>query len=440
MRRGVSMEYLDCSKVTIPAPFVKSISWTKRARTIKHYGGYISSRGFETTEISVKVSIDYQTCLTFGLNPSEQYANIESIHTDRIDEPSLFRWFGYAIYPELEFALTNINKTYISDNASNVSPAIECDLIFSGVKAVKNVSRERALSLDPVPSIPEIRISVDEKELVIQDSIQINRFITTFDSIDLSVNIGSDLDFVSRDSFLERIAQDGVIFADLPQGKTKYYVISASLVDETLNIFGSVFSKKAAQTLVKTYSATSIQEIIKDLCAFAEIDCNILISGRVDYFRAFGTPLDIIKSLQDSAGFIMSIRKGVLTIAEVPDQIFGETEILYNEMTEDSKKEPISGVYWYDGINKFSHGKIDEKSIKIYSSFRSEQDYSELCYKYLNYMQNLINIESDLMSNIDAHSEILINSNNSIINCMVEFCAFDWLNNTMQAECHYLGA
>lgn len=433
------MESLDCGYISIPACFVKSISWTKQARTVKHYGGYVSARGFEATEISVKASFDVQTCETFGFSAADIYSMIESVHTDRVDEPGLFRWFGYAIYPELEFALTNINKTYISDNASQISPVIECDMVFSGVKAVKNVNRERALSLEPMPYLPNLVLSVDGKDLAVQDSLQINRFITTFDSIDLSLEIGSDLDFVSRDSYLEKLINGGVVYADLPQGRTKYYIISASLVDESLNLFGSVFSKKAAQTLVKTYTDTTIDSIIRDVCLFGNIEKKVLIDGKVDYFKAFGTPLDILKALQTSAGFIMSIREGVLTCADVPDHIFGDTEIIYNGMQSDTKGEPIRGVYWFDGINKHTAGVIDDKSIKIGASFRSNQDYSKRCLKFLQYNQNSITVDSDIMENIDAHSEILINSNDSIINCMVEFCEFDWINNTMRAECHYLG-
>jgi hypothetical protein len=433
------MESLDCGKVSIPACFIRSISWTKQAKVIKHYGGYVSSRGFEATEISVKASFDVQSCAVFGYKPDDIYQMVDAIKTDRIDEPDVFRWCGYAIYPELEFALTNINKTYISDNTSCVSPSVECDLVFSGVRAVKNVNRERALSLESIKDLPEVVLSANDKDLIVQDALQINKLITTFDSVDLDIDIGSDLDFVSRDSFLDRLISDGVVYVDLPQGKTKYYIISASLVDESLSIVGSFYNKKAAQTLIKTYQDTTIDSIIKDICDAAGIESKILITGHVDYYRAFGAPLDLLKELQQSAGFIMSVRKGVLTIADLPEKILGSTEIVYNEMQSDGATEPINGVYWYDGIHSDVYGNIDKSSKKLLSAFRSNERYASRCLRFLKYNQNSIVIDADLLESIDAHSEILINSNGSIVNALVEFAEFDWVNNTMRLECHYLG-
>ena len=432
------MDLLDCGKISIPACFVKAISWTKQAKTIKHYGGYISSRGFESSEISVKISVDVQTCSVFGYKPEDIYAMIDGIKTDVIDEPAVFSWFGCAIYPELEFALTNINKTYISDRSSCVSPSIECDMVFSGVRAVKNVNRNRALSLESIKDLPAVTLSAKQKKLEVKDAMQISNFITTFDGVEIDLNIGSDLDFVSRDEFLTDLINDGIVYVDLPQGETKYYIISASLVDEYLSIVGSVFPKQAAQTLVKTYQNTTIDAVLKDICEHAGIECKVYTSGSVEYYKAFGAPLDLLKDLQASAGFIMSIRQGVISFAEVPEQIFGIVEIVYNEMVSDGSTEPINGIYWCDGIHKKTFGTLDKTSRKVLSTFRSDSDYSEKCLKYLKYSQNAIVVESDIMDSIDAHSEILINSNGSIINTIVEFCEFDWINNTMRAECHWI--
>lgn len=433
------MEVLDCGNIQIPACFVQSISWAKRAHTIKHYGGYISSYGFETAEISVKASFDVQSCGVFGYKADDIYQMIQSIHTDRVDVPGVFRWFGYSIYPELEFALTNINKTYISDGTSDVSPVIECDMVFSGVKAVKNVNRERALNLEPERDLPGLKLVVDDKELVIQDNIQINTFITTFDSITLELSIGSDMDLVDRDAFLLAMIQRGIVYADLPQGQAKYYIIDASLSDEQLSIVGSVFSRKAAEFIVKTYQQTDLQEILKDICRIGEIECNVLVGGYVDYYKAFGAPLDLLRELQQSAGFLMSFRQGVLTIAGIPDRIYPNVEVLYNEIEQDSEAEPIVGVYWYDGNQYKLAGSSGGNTKRVQSAFASSQDYSDRVLKFLQYTQKQAVLSVDLMPNIDAHAEVYFNNNGSSVNCIVEFAEFDWMSNTMRIECHSLG-
>lgn len=430
------MDVLSCGNITIPACFIQSISWTKRAHTIKHYGGYVSSYGFETAEISIKASFDVQSCNVFGYKPDDIYQMIQSIHTDRVDVSGVFQWFGYAIYPELEFVLTNINKTYISDNTSNVSPVIECDMVFSGVKAVKNVNRERALNLEPMRDLPVLKIEVDGKEITIQDNLQINTFITTFDSISLEISIGSDMDLVDRQAFLTTLIQKGVIHAELPQGNAKYYIIDASLVDEQLSIVGSVYSRKAAEHMVKTYQQTDLGEIIQDICKEGDIDCKVLVSGSVDYYKAFGAPLDLLKELQASAGFLMSYRQGILTIADVPKKIFPNVEILYNEIEQDGSTEPISGVYWYDGNQYKFAGTQGGNTKRLKSAFSSTQDYSQRVLKYMQYMQNQAVLSVDLMENIDAHAEVYFNSNGTNVQSLVEFAEFDWISNTMRMECH----
>lgn len=432
------MFYLTCADIQIPLAFIEAVSWTKTAKTVTHNGGYISARGFETAEISVRCVIDYARCAPFGLSFVDELQKMNAIHTDRTAMSGVFYIGGYAIYPELEFALTNINKTTQSD-LTGATTAIEADMVFSGVKAVKEVFRNRALEIDSVVTMPDVVLSVDGKELKIQDAFHITEFVTEPDSIRLSMSIGSDMDFVSREGFLTKLLNGGTITADLPQGKTVYYVIDANLVEEGLSLTGSVYPPKAMQTLTRTYTDTTLKAVIADLANEAGIECECLVDGKIDYYRAFNTPIECLKEMQIGAGFIMSYRQGKLTCAPVPDVLSGVYDISYIQLTQDSDSERVSGVYWYDGINCFVDGVIDKTSVRIYSPFRSSQNNAIECLKFARYARNAVMVDSDIDNRIDAHSVVTVRSNDAVLDCMVDWYSFDWVTGMMNLELHYVG-
>lgn len=428
------MQYLSCADFEMPLCFVQSLSWQKRARTVQHYGGYVTARGFEPAEISVKINIDFSLCKLFGLDPQEVFARIESTVTNRTSRSGVFRLGGFAIYPTLEFALTNINKTFSPEIG-----VIECDCVWSGVKAVKNVARENALETKPFDAMPGVVLSVGSVSLSTQDFAGVNEFVTAPDSISLVLSIGSDMDLVNREGFQQDLLNGGVVDVSLPQGNTRYYVIQADLTDEQLSIVGSVYKPQSQRSITRTYQNTSLKAIVEDLASFAGIDCRCIVDGKIDYYRAFGTPLNAIRDLQSSAGFIMSMRSGVLTCVDVPDSLKADDEIEFIDMRADTDSEPINGCYWYDGINQKTAGTLNKTAIRIYSAFRSDSDYSTKCLNYARYQKNSIVVEAEIMQNIDTHSVVSVRSNDMIIDCMVEWFEFDWLNNRMQLELHYIG-
>lgn len=429
---------VSCGPALIPLPFVSSISWTKTAKTVKHNGGFITSKGYEASEISVKAKLTPQVCETFGYDYQEQLDRFRNLRADRVGVSSVFYFGGFPIYPELEFAITNINKTFIAD-ATGKPYEIEIDIVFSGVKAVKEVCRQRALSIEDSTTVPDVILSVGDKKLVVKDSFQITNFVTAPDSIALSLSIGSDMDLVSRDGFLESLLNGGTIIADLPQGKTTFYIISADLVDESLELSGSFYPPQAMKSLVKTYQNKDISAIISDLCRIAGIECECKVSGNVSYYQAVGSPLICLKELQQGAGFIMSYRANKLVVAPVPTEIVGKVDLEYDDLTSDSDRETIKGLYWFDGLHSYKAGTVDYTAIHIPSKFASDESkWAQECLNYQRYSNNSIQIERDIMENIVQHSAITLRSNDSVVDCLCDYPTFDWLNWTMNIECKYI--
>ena len=428
------MQNLQCADFELPLCFVQAVSWTRRAKTVQHVGGYVTSRGFESAEISVKLRIDFAVCKTFGIDPHQVFYSIDATATDRTSQSGVFYLGKYAVYPSLEFALTNINKTYSPELG-----VMECDCVWSGVKPVKNVARENALTVDPSDSLPKITISYNGKSLVMQDFCSINQFVTMPDAIQLAMTLGSDLDLVNRKGFMTDLLNGGTITAELQTGTVVYFIVSADLTDERLTMTGSVYPPTASRAITKTYTDTTIKSIVDDLCRIGGIDGECIADGQIDYYLAMGSPLENIRSLQQGAGFITSVRAGRLTCANVPAALQAETEIEYIEINQDSDVEFVSGCVWYDGINTTQSGTLDKNSIVIRSPFRSTHNYAAPRLAFERYNRNSIVVKCEIMQNIDAHSVVSVQSNDSIINCMVEWFETDWINNMMSLELHYIG-
>ena len=141
------MQYLSWADVQIPLCFVTGLSYAKRAKVIEHTVGYASTRGVEAAEMSVQIQVTRAACMAFGLNFDEQVMQIRSLIANKDNPSGGVTVGGYPLYPELQFALTNVNTTYTADSVNGIS-VYACDLVLSGVACTKKVCRNRALEFE----------------------------------------------------------------------------------------------------------------------------------------------------------------------------------------------------------------------------------------------------------------------------------------------------
>lgn len=433
------MNYITCGSLSIPLPLVQAISWTKTAKTVEKKGGFVSARGFEPAEISARVVLNNAVCAAFGLSFREMMETLSALAPSRLAPSSAFRVAGFPIYPELEFALTNCNRTTTADHAGGIS-AMELDLVFSGVSRAKEVSRERALQMARAADIPHVTLSVGAASLSVQDGLAIVEMRTEPDSIHLVIECGMDLDLVSRDDFLEKFTENGLVTVQLPTGKTAFHVISAFLVGNELAIDGAIYPSQAQRYISQTWYDSDISEIVPWLFARAGVECDCRASGAVDYYHADGSPLLCIKYFLESAGLVVSYRQGRATVAFLPDNIAPQYNLEYISMRGDDGAEPISGCVWDDGVNRHVTGQIDANTLRIRSCFRSSADYSARCLALATYRRNRVVVGCDIDPRIDSHSVVSIVSNDSIVNCLVSWYIADWVENTHEIELNWLGA
>lgn len=433
------MQYISFCDIDIPLCFVSGFSFTKRAKSVEHAGGFESARGFDTSEMSIRILLSRELCVAFGLNFFEYYNILQSLSAEKEGSASVVYIGGYPIYPELNYAITNVNKTIVTDIADARPHSIELDISLSGVSCVKEVSRERALIFtDEYFSglIPDVTIECNGKTLEIKDDSSVSLFNTTPQTVNISLNMSQDDYTVERKGFLsDLIEKGGTLKCGYPQGTVEYNIIQATIDDNELNLSGSVYSPKAYQSRVKTFDNADLKDIIRDICEYAEINANVQISGHIDHYIQTKNALESIIELQDSSGFIVSQQIDKIIFAFLPNSINDNIEL--DLIVEgDDKKETVGKVVWFDGLNEFESGKDEGEILRVKSCFNSpESKFCENVLKKARYDQSVLIAQGELNDKIWTHSQISILSNGERVPVMVDYFELDWVNGQMSLEC-----
>ncbi len=433
------MYYLSWADQQIPICFVTGLSYAKRAKVIEHTGGYVSTRGFEAAEISVQIQVTRSACMAFDLNFDEEVAKVRSLRADKDSPSGGVTLGGYPIYPELQFALTNINTTFNADSVAGVS-VYACDLVLSGVECTKEVCRNRALEFAPETVIPSVSLKCKGKKLILQDGNQISGLITSPNDCEVECILGADSQKASRKGFIQDVIDEGgTIEIDLPSGLTVFNVISASLNGNILSLTGSIFPESAYQAETKTFRNKDIKEIVETLlrdCGADDID--VRISGMVDYFRMSKSPLETLEDLQNSAGFIVNARANKITVAWVPDIIDAQKDI-EGTIIDDDAHERIAKVLWKDGLHEVEAGDGNGETIEINSCFSSsDKSFAGHVLAYRRYNATFIAIEGVIDNEIGHHSQVGVLKDDTSVPCIVDFYQCDWVNGIARYECRWV--
>ena len=435
------MQYLDWAGIQIPLCLVTGFSYAKRARTVNHARNFASARGFEASEISVRVTLNRGVAMAYGLEFGHYVEVLESFDASRDNPQGTVTLGGYPIYPELNFALTNINRTYQTDLATDEITVLESDITLSGVSCVKEVSRERALVIgyeDTVVQVPKTTISCKGKDFVIQDSAAVSQFVTTPKTLQLEVMIGQDNRTPERDGFLnDLISEYATVTCELPQGTVVYNVIQAMVLDSVLYLTGSILPEAASQVVTKTYMDCDLADILSDICAGIGVDADIKVDGHVNYYLMQCSSIQAIEELQRSAGFIVSIQGNKLTFAWVPESVDPQITLDDLSVDDDTRSEDVNGLVWRDGWNEVMAGDVSGEVPKVDSAFKTDagDGFAGHVLAYLRYQAARVVLSAAIVDTIGTHSQISVPKDDVELALLVEEPTFDWLSGQMSLEC-----
>lgn len=430
------MQYLKCGHLSIPLCFVQSIAWTRTARVSASQAGYITARGYEPCEVSVKCEFSYGTCQAMGLDAVEQYRNFDMWVTDRMDEPDTLTVGGFPIVPSLNFALTSVNKTRVYDSAFN--PTIGCDLVFSGVRCAKEVVRNRVLDLEnDSVEMPAVVLISEGNELDVRQKYSIEAFTRTPDAVEISIAVGDDLTLVSRDDFLETfIKSQGKVRVTYGAESVTYHVIAATLSEMTLHFVASILPPQSQKCFRFTWRNTKLSTIISDLCLSMGVKKKLhLTDFDVLYYVTSDTPMNALRRLQDSVGFVMSWDENTLTIADPPKDVYGDVVLEGFTPLQDTKDAPVLGCIWTDGLYRHVSGEEGADTVRIYSSVSTKNPVvADIRLSYENFIRRRAIIESPIYPQILHYSCVRVLSQDSLLDGVVENFEYDYVDGTARYE------
>lgn len=412
------MKYFSCGdKIRVPLTMVSGVSWSESARTVEKRGGYQTSIGKEAVTISARVTFTPSVAsLTYsteqGLNGL--YYVLTGLATDCVDEPARLLIGDFEPVPSMLFALTSCNKTQVYD--PRFDPSMEMDLVFSGVRCVKEESRNKSLTEQETSGqLPDITIKRGGKELAIRDSYNVDNLIIRDSSVEIGFTVRDDLTIINRDGY----------FVDLTDGETRvvvdkneYYIVAASVEANRVELVGSFWPVDSQKAFVKTYRDTTLKDLFSDLAKRAGIQADIRVEGGVMYYLNATSPMESITDVAESCGANLYWRNGKLLVVDVPEILGKGIELEAQIDSKNSGDEVISSCVWIDTLIKDVAGSSSGRSTSISSVYRGESRASQ-CLKRAVFRQNTIEVECPIALGVEQGATVSVQVADSMISGLV---------------------
>ena len=421
------MKYFSCGdKIRVPLTMVSGVSWTETARTVEKTGGYTRATGKEAVTISARVTFNPSVAsLTYsteqGLNGL--YYVLNGLATDCVDEPARLLVGDFEPVPSMLFALTSCNKTQVYD--PRFDPSMEMDLVFSGVRCVKEESRNKSLTEQETSGqLPDITIKRGTKELAIRDSYNVDTLVIRDSSVEIGFTVRDDLTIINRDGY----------FVDLTDGETRvvvdkneYYIVAASVEANRVEIVGSFWPVDSQKTFVKTYRDTTLKDLFSDLAKRAGIKADIRVEGSVSYYLNATSPMESITEVAESCGSMLYWRNGKLLVVDVPEILGKGVELEAQIDATNDGTENITSCVWTDGLSEELSGDNKGESVSI-GSIYCGSPRAKQCLNRAQFRQRVIKVECPIALGVEQGATVSVQVANTMVSGLVTSFEADYMN------------
>ena len=421
------MKYFSCGeKIRVPLTMVSGVSWTETARTVEKTGGYTRATGKEAVTIYARVTFNPSVAsLTYsteqGLNGL--YYILNGLATDCVDEPARLLIGDFEPVPSMLFALTSCNKTQVYD--PRFDPSMEMDLVFSGVRCVKEESRNKSLSdKETAGQLPDITIKRGGKELAIRDSYNVDNLIIRDSSVEIGFTVRDDLTIINRDGY----------FVDLTDGETRvvvdkneYYIVAASVEANRVELVGSFWPVDSQKAFVHTYRDTTLKELFSDLAKRAGIKADIRVEGSVSYYLNATSPMESITEVAESCGANLYWRNGKLLVVDVPEILGKGVELEAQLDASNDSQEVISSAVWVDTLTKDVAGDDGGESVSVSSVYRGEGK-AKACLARAKFRQHMIKVECPVALGVEQGATVTVQVADAMVSGIVRGFEADFMS------------
>lgn len=427
------MLMFQCGNLEIPLALVSGCSWTVSARTVERTGGYARSIGNDNVEISVRVVFSVPVVEELGLAVRPLFVQLQNLATECTDEPARLLFGNFEPVPSLMFALTSCNKTSTFDSAYDAT--VELDLVFSGVKVVKNEARDNTIAaMESAGILPDVSITRRTRDIKIRDGYSIDMLTVRDASVELGFTVRDDMSIISRDGF----------FVDMVDGETTvtvqnrtYHVISASIESNHVQIVGSFWGIDSQKPFVKSYRDTDLSVIFSDLAKRADVSLDCRVHGKVDYFLNTSSPQESIQSLCRSCGCLSLWRDGKLLLVDVPSVMRAGTVLDARVDASDDASEKITSCVWSDGLQSVSSGNTDGQGVSIYSVYAGDEKSAQ-CLARAKFEQKSVTVEAPVENGVESGSAVSVTVADATVNGLVMAFEADYMTNQAKYFVNYV--
>ena len=412
------MKYLTCGdKLRVPMTLVSGLSWTDTARTVEKTGGYSRPLGYEAVTLSVRISFNADTAsLSVDTEKGLKalFYQLNELATDCVDEPARLIVGDFEPEPAMLFALTSCNRSQTYD--PRFDPTLEMDLVFSGVRCVKEEARNNALTEQETSGqLPEIIIKRGGRELKVRDAYNLDTLVIRDSSVEIGFTVRDDLTIIDRDGyFVDMIDGKTIVTVD----KNDYYVVSASVEANRVELTGSFWSIDSQKPFVKTYRDTDLKVLFTELAERAGVKADVRVSGRVDYFLNATSPMESIAGLVESCGALALWRGGKLMIVDVPEVLGVGTELEAQIDAANDSQEIISSCVWADGLKSDRAGDNKGEGVSIASVY-SGDGKAKQCLKRAVLRQHTIKVECPIAIGIEQGATVTVQIADAMVSGVV---------------------
>ena len=436
------MQYFTFNKIQIPLTCISGLSYSRNANIVQNKDLTCKCLGINPMQVQVQLTLNSSTCY------AENFADrktafldlarkLSQIRPSKNDKPSFIQLGNDIIIPQMKFMLISTNLTYQSDRLGNLQE-MQISWTLGGTQVVKEENRETELQANNKKLFPKVILHCKGKSVECKQDINVADLrISSFKCL-IRLVLADTYTEVSRDAWLADVNDAEDTYFEV-EGYGKFYVAESYIVyDNWVNFELTKFPKKWHQRRTETLISTDRLFTLADVFKPVIDDVEVKSKAKFEYFRFDDTPINILRNLQDSLGYLIGLRNDKIYLYDAPDKIsLGQVTYDY-VLDNDVMTKPITKVIIRDGYGEYSAGDDTGETFSVDAICRVTKDASENVLKYAQFNQNMLVLVIPLESRINIGSIVNVNTGDKIIRCVVTEYDIDFIQNSMMLELHYV--
>lgn len=418
--------------IEIPLTLISAFSYSRRARVITHRNGFASMRGFESTEVSVRISLNRAVCGVCSVSFNDMLNAFRVINISRSAEKAPLYLGAVPIMGSMKFALTSTNISETSDCCA--ADAAEIELIFSPVDVMPK-QEEQTENDNPLdfPNISILERSFDQFGV----PVKVEAYEQTESETRIELAIGADSDVLDLQNWIAPLLNfiKIPISSSLPSIQT---VTSCECNDGAIVLNLSFFGAAARRVFSYTYEKTTARAILADVARRGEFIIGSVPDIDIQYYAVHGlNPVQVLSQIAENIGCLVNFHGNVINIVEVPNRAdVTQAKTLLEAASDNFETTPeIKGIVIKTGWNDYTYGER-ANSIMLNLPFLPSNP-ARVCanlLKYVNYKLNSIDVELPLDTQIVQHSPVKVVKGSNELLGLVDSLSIDYC--TAQMKLH----